>query len=109
MPEKVVTQTFDWFHHLLIKMIKHDIERKLIEQKFTFLNGLRPEFRAVVSTVKAHEQFKSYSLAKLVGILKSQEKIVLQEKSVVSNLGSLAILSKGNNAEEEEEDLNMGD
>ena len=62
-----------------------------------------------MSTVKAHEQFKSYSLAKLVGILKSQEKIVLQEKSVVSSLGSLALLSKGKSVEEDEEDLNLGD
>ncbi|KAL7583919.1 hypothetical protein Lser_V15G43916 [Lactuca serriola] len=89
-------------------MIKHDIERKLIEQKVTFLNGLRYEWRAVVSTVKAHEQFKSYSLAKLVGILKSQEKIMLQEKNVVSNLGSLALLSKSK-AVMEEEDLNLED
>ena len=89
-------------------MIKHDIERKLIQQKVTFLNGLIFEWRAVVSTVKAHEQFKSYSLAKLVGILKSQEKIVLQEKNVVSSLGSLALLSKSK-AVMEDEDLNLED
>ena len=34
---------------------------------------------------------------------------MLQVKSVVSNLGSLALLSKGKNASEEEEDLNLGD
>ena len=61
-----------------------------------------------MSTVKAHEQFKSYSLAKLVGILKSQEKIVMQEKNVVSSLGSLALLSKGKNAVDDE-DLNLED
>ncbi|KAL7586974.1 hypothetical protein Lser_V15G40724 [Lactuca serriola] len=106
--EETVTQTFDRFNHLLSKMIKHDIERKLIEQKVTFLNGLRSEWRAVVSTVKAHEQFKSYSLAKLVGIFKSQEKIVLQEKNVISSLGSLALLSKSK-AVMEDEDLNLED
>ena len=42
-PEEVVTQIFDRFNHLLNKMIKHDIERKLIEQRVTFINGLRPE------------------------------------------------------------------
>ncbi|XP_052619757.1 uncharacterized protein LOC128126070 isoform X2 [Lactuca sativa] len=89
-------------------MIKHDIERKLIEQKVTFLNGLRSEWRAVVSIVKAHEQFKSYSLAKLVGILKSQEKIVLQEKNVVSSLGSLAFLSKSKGVMEDK-DFNVED
>ncbi|KAL7610003.1 hypothetical protein Lser_V15G12622 [Lactuca serriola] len=106
--DESVTQTFDRFNHLLSKMIKHDIERKLIEQKVTFLNGLRSEWRTVVSTVKAHEQFKSYSLVKLVGILKSQEKIVMQEKSVVSNLGSLALLSKSKNVVKDE-DLNLED
>ncbi|KAL7589973.1 hypothetical protein Lser_V15G41428 [Lactuca serriola] len=100
--------TFDRFNHLLSKMIKHDIERKLIEQKVTFLNGLRPEWRAVVSTVKAHEQFNSYSLAKLVGILKSQEKIVMQEKNVVSSLGTLALLSKRKNMVDDD-DLNLED
>ena len=34
---------------------------------------------------------------------------MLQAKNVVSNLGSLALLSKGKNAAEEEEDLNLGD
>ncbi|KAL7600039.1 hypothetical protein Lser_V15G23597 [Lactuca serriola] len=106
--DETVTQTFDRFNHLLSKMIKHDIERKLIEQKVNFLNGLRSEWRAVVSTIKAHEQFKSYSLAKLVGILKSQEKIVLKEKNVVSSLGSLALLSKSKSVVEDE-DLNLED
>ena len=59
-----------------------------------------------MSTVKAHVQFKSYSLAKLVGILKSQEKIVLPEKNVVSSLGSLALLSKSKSVMEDE-DLNL--
>ena len=59
------------------------------------MNGLRPEWMAVVSTVKAHEQFKSYSLAKLVGILKSHESALSKEMYVVSSLGSLALVSKG--------------
>ncbi|XP_052620940.1 uncharacterized protein LOC128126844 [Lactuca sativa] len=64
----------------------------------------------VVSTAKAHEQFKAYSLAKLMGILKSHESAVTKETNVVSSMGSLAIISKGKNvAEEEEEDLDLSE
>ena len=59
------------------------------------MNSLRPEWMAVVSTVKAQEQFKSYSLAKLVGILKSHESEVTKEAKLVSGMGSLALISKG--------------
>ncbi|KAL7600855.1 hypothetical protein Lser_V15G25093 [Lactuca serriola] len=108
-PEEKLIQTFDRFNHLLSNMIKYGIERKLIEQKVTFMNGLRPEWMAVVSTVKAHEQFKSYSLAKLVGILKSHERVVTKEAKVVSGVGSLALVSKGKNVTEEEEDSDMSE
>ena len=62
-----------------------------------------------MSTVKAHEQFKSYSLAKLVGILKSHESAVSKETNVVSSLGSLALISKGKGVVEEEEELDLAD
>ena len=55
----------------------------------------------MVSIVKAHEQFKFYSLAKLVGILKSHESVVTKEAKVVSGVGSLALVSKGKNIAEE--------
>ena len=100
---------FDRFNHLLSKMIKHGISREVIEQTVTFMNGLRPEWMAVVSTVKAHEQFKAYSLAKLVGILKSHESIVTKEPNVVSSMGSLALLSKGKSMDEEEEELGLSE
>ncbi|XP_052625810.1 uncharacterized protein LOC128132855 [Lactuca sativa] len=90
-------------------MIKHGIERKLIEQKVTFMNGLRPEWMVVVSTVKTHEQFKSYSLAKLVGILKSHESVVTKEAKVISGVGSLALVSKGKSTAEEEEESDMSE
>ena len=64
---------------------------------------------AVVSTVKAHKQFKSYSLAKLVGILKSHESEVTKEAKVVSGMGSLALISKGKGVAEEEEELGMSE
>ena len=73
------------------------------------MNGLRPEWMAVVSTVKAHEQFKSYSLAKLVGILKSHESVLSKETNVVSSLGSLALVSKGKGSVEKEKELDLVD
>ncbi|XP_052627139.1 uncharacterized protein LOC128133664 [Lactuca sativa] len=63
----------------------------------------------VVSTVKAHEQFKAYSLAKLVGILKSHESEVSKETNVVSSMGSLALISKGKNVVEKEVDLDLSE
>ena len=48
----------------------------------------------MASTVKAHGQFQTYSLAEMVGILKSHESVVTKEEKVVSSMGSLALLSK---------------
>ena len=64
---------------------------------------------AVFSTVKAHKQFKSYSLAKLVGILKSHESEVMKETKVVSGIGSLALISKGKGVVEEEPKTDLSD
>ena len=88
-------------------MIKNRIGREVIEQKVTFMNVLRPEWMVVVSTVKAHEQFKSYSLANLVGILKSHESFVTKETKIVSGMGSLALISKGKNLIEEKTESNL--
>ncbi|XP_052627489.1 uncharacterized protein LOC128134106 [Lactuca sativa] len=106
-PDEKLIQTFDRFNHLLSKMMKHGIGRKVIEQKVTFMNGLRPEWMVVVSTVKAHEQFKSYSLAKLMGIFKSHESVVTKEAKVVSGVGSLAVVSKNKNVVDEEEESDL--
>ena len=53
------------------------------------------EWKAVVSTVKAHEIFKSYWLAKLVGILRSHEDEFTKDVKLFSSLGSLALVAKG--------------
>ncbi|XP_052625831.1 uncharacterized protein LOC128132873 [Lactuca sativa] len=108
-PEEKLIQTFDRFNHFLSKMMKPSIERKVIEQNDTLMNGLRPEWIAVVSTVKAHEQFKSYSLAKLMGILKSHESEVTKEAKVVSGVGSLALVYKRKNVVDEEEQSDMSE
>lgn len=67
-------------------MIKHKIKRELIEHMVTFMNGLCSEWKAIVSAVKAHVQFKNYSLAKLVGILRSHKDEVTKEGYVVSGM-----------------------
>ena len=59
------------------------------------MNGLRPEWKVMVLMGKAHEQFKNYSLAKLIGILRSHEDEVTSEGKVVSGMGSLALVAKG--------------
>nr|KAJ0226213.1 hypothetical protein LSAT_V11C100043120 [Lactuca sativa] len=108
-PNEKLIQAFDRFNHLLSKMIKHDIGREVIEQKVTLLNGLRPEWMVVASTAKAHEQFKIYSLVKMVGILKSHESVVTKEAKVVSSMGSLALLYKTKNVAEDEEESEMSE
>ncbi|XP_052623142.1 uncharacterized protein LOC128128382 [Lactuca sativa] len=108
-PEETLLQTFDRYNHLLSKMMKHGIEIKEIEQKVMFMNGLRPKWMAVVSTIKDHEQFKSYLLAKLMGILKSDESTVTKEVKVVSGMGSLALISKRMNVTEEEDESDLSE
>ncbi|XP_052621843.1 uncharacterized protein LOC128127401 [Lactuca sativa] len=107
--KETLLQMFDRYNHLLSKMTKHGIERKSIEQKVTFLNSLRPEWMPVVSTVKVHEQFKAYSLAKLMGILKSHEITVSKQAKLVPGVGSLALVSKNKNVIEEEEEDDMSE
>ena len=71
------------------------------------MNGLRPEWMEVVSIVKAHEQFKTYSLEKLVKILKSYESVVTKESKVVSSLGSLELVAKGKSMADEEHETDL--
>lgn len=53
--DETLDQTFNRFNHLLSRMLKYNLERKVIEQKVTFVNGLRSEWEATVNTIKAHE------------------------------------------------------
>lgn len=59
------------------------------------MNDHISEWKTLVSTVKAHEQFKSYALAKVLGILKSHEDEVTKEAKLVSSAGSLVLVAKG--------------
>ena len=49
----------------------------------------------MVSTVKANDQFKNHTLAKLIGILKSHENEVTKEGKVLSGMRSLSLIAKG--------------
>ncbi|KAL7585167.1 uncharacterized protein LOC111912704 [Lactuca sativa] len=86
-------------------MMRHGIGRELIEQKVTFMNRLRSKWKAVVSIVKAHEQFNNYTLARLVGILKAQESEVIKEAKVVFGMGSFALVAKGKTVADDVSDL----
>ena len=104
-PDETLSITFNRYNHILSKMTKHGIGREVIEQKVTFMNGLRSQRKAVASTVKAHEQFKKYSFAKLVGILKARESEVMKEAKVVSGIGPLALVAKGKTVADDGSDL----
>lgn len=58
------------------------------------MNILRIEWKSIVSTIKTHEQFKNYSLAQTVGIQKSHEDEVMKEDKLVTNVGSLGLVTK---------------
>lgn len=48
--DEKLDKTFNHFNHLLSRMLKHNLKRVKIEQKLTFMNRLRPECKAIVST-----------------------------------------------------------
>jgi len=100
--DETLDQAFNRYNHLLSRMLKYNLERKVIEPKLTSVNGLRSEWGSIVNTVKAHEQFKIYSLAKLVGIIRSLEDKVMKINTVAS-LGNLALVAKGKKISEESE------
>ncbi|KAI3499728.1 hypothetical protein L1887_35537 [Cichorium endivia] len=107
--EKTLTQTFNCYNHLLSRLLKYKIARMVIEQKVTFLNRLRSEWKAIVSTIKAHEEFKNYTLAKVMGILKSHEKEITSEAKTTTSLGSLALVAKGKKANDDDSESDVSD
>lgn len=80
--DETLYQTDNRFNHLMSWMLKNKLRRSHIEENVRCTNSLRLEWKSVVSTIKAHEQFKDYSLAKIVGILKSHESDVLRVKKL---------------------------
>lgn len=59
-PNKNLEQTVNLFNHLLSRLLKNNLKHQDIEQKVTFLNSLRSEWKRIMSIAKAHEQFKNY-------------------------------------------------
>lgn len=45
--DESVNQTVTHFNHSLSRMIKHKLDREVIEQKVTFLNGLRSKWKLI--------------------------------------------------------------
>lgn len=54
--DETLDQVVNRFNHLLSKMLKHGLKREIIEHKLTFMNGLKSEWKSIVST--AHEQLR---------------------------------------------------
>ena len=63
---ETLEQCFDRFNLLLSQLKKYNLGRKPIEQKVTFLQGLKPEWKNISTTVKGHEQFDAYTIYELV-------------------------------------------
>ena len=83
-------QYFDRFNLLLSQLEKYELGRKPIEQKVTFLQGLKPEWKRISTTVKGHEQFDSYTIYKVYGVLKTHEDDVVEvEKTTPGGINAL--------------------
>lgn len=74
--------------------MKCNLELQSTEKKVAFLQGLHPEWKSVVSMVKAHEQFKSYNLSQRIGIFKSHEGEVTEDSKLIVDAGPLALVEK---------------
>ncbi|KAI3496474.1 hypothetical protein L1887_38838 [Cichorium endivia] len=108
-PSETLIQVFIRYNHLLNRLLKYKIARTVIEQKVTFLDGLRPEWKSIVSTIKAHEQFKTCTLVKVMGILKSHEKEITSEPKITASLGSLALVTKGKKVTDDDSEFDFSD
>lgn len=71
--DETLDQAINQFNHLLSRMLKHGLKREPIKHKITFMNGFKSKWNSIISTVKAHEQFQNYILARMVAILRSHE------------------------------------
>lgn len=57
-----------------------------------FLQGLWLEWKSIVLIMKAHEDFKSYSLSQETGILNSDEDEVIEGVKLITNVTPLVLL-----------------
>ncbi|KAL4590457.1 hypothetical protein LXL04_003387 [Taraxacum kok-saghyz] len=94
--DETLEQYFDRFNLLLSQLEKYSLERKPIEQKVTFLQGLKSEWKNISTTVKGHEQFAVYTIYELYGVLKTHEDDVVESVKATPGGGN-ALLSKSEN------------
>ena len=90
---ETLEQYFDRFNLLLSQLEKYSLGRKPIEQKVTFLQGLKSEWKSISTTVKGHEQFDAYTIYELYGVLKTHEDDVVETVKTTPG-GINALLSK---------------
>lgn len=97
---ETIDQVSERYNHMFSRMIKYDLERSLVEKKVTFLQVLHPDSNVIISNVKIHEQFKSYKLSQVVGILKSHEDEVIEGVKSNIGVGPLALVARRKNSKE---------
>ena len=90
---ETLDQYFDRFNLLLSQLEKFELRRMPIEQKVTFLQGLKSEWKNISTTVKGHEQFDGYSIYEVYGVLKTHEDDVVETVKATPG-GINALLSK---------------
>ena len=91
--DESLEQCFDRFNMLLSQLEKFDLGRQSIEQKVTFLQGLKVEWKNISTTVKGHEKFDEYSIYELFGLLKTHEDDVVEVMKATPG-GANALLTK---------------
>ncbi|KAL4580202.1 hypothetical protein LXL04_016386 [Taraxacum kok-saghyz] len=90
---ETLDQYFDRFNLLLSQLEKFELGRQLIEQKVTFLQGLKTEWKNISTTVKGHEQFDIYSIYEVYGVLKTHEDDIVETVKTTPG-GINALLSR---------------
>lgn len=89
-----INQVVNRFNHFLSRMLKCDLKRSISKQKVTFMNAFGSDWKLIVSIVKAHEKFKNYNLARVLGDLKSHNNEFMGEVTLIPNSSSMAFFAK---------------
>lgn len=58
------------------------------------MNTLWSDWKLIVSTVKEHKQFKNYTLAYGIGILKPHEVKIMEDANLIPNARPFAFFAK---------------
>lgn len=76
-------------------MLKYKLKRETIKEKVAFMNSLHSEWKMINLTMKTHKQFKNYSLAQVLSILKSHEDEVMENAKSSVDACPLSLVVKG--------------